>query len=341
MSSHTGEIELKKQIQDRLNNLTKPIRSLGILEDIVLQYCVARGNPDARIKTKKLFVFAGDHGIAKEGGTPYPSEVTRQMVLNMVNGGAAISVICKNAGIECRVVDIGVNCDFGRAPEILHAKVRPGTQSFLHEPAMTMGECLAAIEKGRDLGRNCKADLAAAGEMGIGNSSAASALYSLLLNRPAKDTVGRGTGAEGAILERKGAIISQAVEFHRREWDQSPMDALRRVGGFEIAAIAGFYLGAAESRIPVVVDGFIAGAAALVALKMNPSLKPFLFFGHVSKEKFHRDLLEELACRPILDLDMCLGEGTGAALAMQVMEQALNCYHQMATFQSAGVSDKK
>lgn len=329
------------QVQSRLNNLTKPPKSLGILEDLVMQFCVCRGTPDARIKAKKLFVFAGDHGIAKEGGTPYPSEVTRQMVLNMVSGGAAISVLCRNAGIECSVVDVGVEGDFKGQPGLIDAKVRPGTRSFLREPAMSKDECLAAIEKGMTLGRTCGADLAAAGEMGIGNSSAASALYALLLGRSAAETVGRGTGADGAIFQRKVAVIADALELHSREWDKSPLDALRRVGGFEIAAITGFYLGAAKSSIPVVVDGFIAGAAALVALRMDASVQPFLVFGHVSKEKFHRDLLARLACRPVLDLDMCLGEGTGAALAMQIIEQALNCYHQMATFQSASVSDRK
>ncbi len=332
---------IAEETQKRLDNLTKPIKSLGILEELVLQYCACRGNSDARIKTKKLFVFAGDHGIAREGGTPFPSEVTRQMVLNMISGGAAISVLCRNAGIQCQVVDVGVDADFANQAGIIHAKVRRGTRSFLGEPAMSEAECREALDKGAGLAQKSGADLLAAGEMGIGNSSSASALYCLLLGRSADETVGRGTGAAGAILDRKRAVVAQAVAFHAQQWDATPLDALRRVGGLEIAGMTGFYLGAAQSRIPVVVDGFIAGAAALVALRVDPTIKPFLLFGHVSKEQFHRNMLRELQVRPILDLDMCLGEGTGAALAMQIIEQAFNCYHQMATFQSAKVSEQQ
>jgi nicotinate-nucleotide--dimethylbenzimidazole phosphoribosyltransferase len=329
---------LKKAITDRLDRLTKPPGSLGRLEELALRFCLCRGRKDAEIARMEVFTFAGDHGITDERITPYPSDVTYQMVLNMVNGGAAVTVMCRKAGIDCVVVDMGVKGDFRNSPVLLAKKIQPGTKNFLKEPAMSEGDCKKAIKIGMDLADRSKADLIGIGEMGIGNTSAASALYSLILDADPDETVGPGTGSSGPLLERKKQVIREAVLFHKKDWNQSPLDALRRVGGFEIAGMAGMLFGAARRRIPAVVDGFVACAAALVAMRMEPGLRPYLFFSHVSAETYHGTFLEKEGIRPILSLDMRLGEGTGSVLAMQIIAQAMECYHRMATFESAGVS---
>jgi nicotinate-nucleotide--dimethylbenzimidazole phosphoribosyltransferase len=206
---------------------------------------------------------------------------------------------------------------------------------------MSDEECLKALDVGQNLAKGSGCDLLGVGEMGIGNTSSASALYSLLLDLDPEDTIGAGTGSVGVLLEKKRQVVRDAVLFHRREWDQTPMEALRRVGGFEIAGMTGMILGGAQSRIPVVIDGFVATAAALVAMKMEPAVKDYLFFAHASAEHFHKPFLASQGIEPILSLDMRLGEGTGSVLAMQIIAQAMECYHCMATFDSAGVSGKE
>lgn len=329
---------LENEIINHLNDLTKPVGSLGRLEDFALKYCLCRGSAASNIKNMEMYTFAGDHGITAEGVCPYPSEVTAQMVLNMVHGGAAISVLCKNSGINCFVVDVGVKSDIPSMPGLIINKIAHGTKSFLNQSAMTESECQNALDAGISLAQKSNADLCGIGEMGIGNSSSASALYALLLEKSAQETVGAGTGSVGAKLQKKIAVITQALEFHRKLWNNSPFDALCRVGGLEIAAMTGFMLGTASKRIPVVVDGFIAGAAALVAMKIEPIVRDYLFFSHCSAEKFHIQFFVNEEIRPILNLDMRLGEGTGAALAMHVISQAMHCYNEMATFSSASVS---
>ena len=336
-----GNEPLEKEILDRLNNLTKPIGSLGRLEEFALRYCLCRGNAGARLSSMKLFTFAGDHGITEENITPYPSEVTYQMVLNMVQGGAAISVMCRKAGIGCAVVDMGVKGVFQELPGLLIRKIAPGTKNFRREPAMSDKECLKALTVGHDLAEESGCDLLGVGEMGIGNTSSASALYSLLLDLAPEETVGAGTGSAGALLEKKKQVIRNAVLFHRKEWDRTPLEALRRVGGFEIAGMTGLILGGARNRIPLVIDGFVATAAALVAMTMEPAAKDYLFFAHASAEQFHKPFLASQGIEPILSLGMRLGEGTGSVLAMQVISQAMECYQRMATFDSAGVSGKE
>jgi nicotinate-nucleotide--dimethylbenzimidazole phosphoribosyltransferase len=289
----------------------------------------------------KIFTFAGDHGITEENITPYPSEVTYQMVLNMVQGGAAISVMCKKAGIDCAVVDMGVKASFQDCPGLLIRKIAPGTRNFKKEPAMSDEECLKALDVGQNLAQGSDCDLLGVGEMGIGNTSSASALYSLLLDLDPEDTIGAGTGSVGVLLEKKRQVVRDAVLFHRKEWDHTPLEALKRVGGFEIAGMTGMILGGARSRIPVVIDGFVATAAALIAMKMTPAVKDYLFFAHASAEQFHKPFLAFLGIEPILSLEMRLGEGTGSVLAMQIIAQAMECYHHMATFDSAGVSGKE
>lgn len=335
-----GNPELEARIKAKIEDLTKPPGSLGRLEEIAFRYCMCRGNADARINKKAVYVFAGDHGITSEGVAPFPKEVTVQMVLNMLAGGAAISVMCRNAGISCRIVDMGVDGDFEEKEGLINCKVGRGTSNFLTGCAMTSEECGRAIQNGIDTARNSDADICGIGEMGIGNTSSASAFFALMMNVDGASTVGRGTGAQGELLERKRCIIDKAVKFHKKEWDGTSIEALKRVGGFEIAGMTGFIIGCASKRVPVVVDGFITTAAALCAVRMVPDVKDYLFFGHASNEQFHRSVLKEIGAKPILELDMRLGEGTGAALAIQIIEQSLNCYHQMATFSSAGVSNR-
>jgi nicotinate-nucleotide--dimethylbenzimidazole phosphoribosyltransferase len=332
---------LERQAIERLNSLTKPTGSLGRLEEFALRYCLIRGDVDARISRMELFTFAGDHGVTEEKLTPYPSDVTHQMVLNMANGGAAVSVMCQRAGIDYTVVDIGVKGEFDPLPDLLVRKVAPGTRNFKKGPAMNPEDCWAAIRVGFELAQESHCDLLGIGEMGIGNTSSASALYSLLLDIDSDTTVGAGTGSSGPMLERKKQVVRQAVLFHKKSWDGSPLDALCRVGGYEIAGMAGMIFGAAHNRVPVVVDGFVATAAALVAICIEPCVRDYLFFSHASSEQFHKPFLESRGIRPILSFDMRLGEGTGSVLAMQIILQAMECYHRMATFESAGVSNKE
>jgi nicotinate-nucleotide--dimethylbenzimidazole phosphoribosyltransferase len=337
----TTDAKLEGEIRAHLDELTKPPGSLGRLEEFALRYCLCRRSSSAAIQVMKLFTFAGDHGITEEGITPYPPEVTRQMVLNMATGGAAVSIMCKTAGIEYAVVDVGVKSHFDPVPRLMIRKVREGTRNFLTVPAMTAADCESAVRVGYELAVSSGADLLGAGEMGIGNSSSASALYSILLDVDPTQTVGPGTGSQGALLEKKRAAVRTAVAIHKKEWDGSPFDALRRVGGFELAAICGLALGGAAMGIPVVIDGFIASAGALAALLIVPSARDYLFFSHVSAEPFHREFYAKQSIRPVLDLDMRLGEGTGAVLAMQIIQQSMMCYANMATFHSAGVSKRE
>lgn len=332
--------QLQQAIVNRLDDLTKPPGSLGRLEQFVVQYCLCRGSSEAAIGSKRMVVFAADHGIAAEGVSPYPQEVTRQMVVNMLEGKAAISVLCAHADIDYMVVDSGVAGDLPQAPNLINVKACRGTRNFLHEPAMSVIECQSAVKQGYTIAHDHVADIFGIGEMGIGNTSSAAALYALLFDLDASETVGAGTGVKEEQLDHKKKIIRQALEYHRLYWDKTPADALRRVGGFEIAGMCGFILGSAAQRIPVVIDGFIATAAAITAIAMAPAAKEYLFFGHLSDENFHRNALQLSGVQPILDLGLRLGEGSGAVLAMQIIEQALHCYHEMATFSSAGVTNR-
>ena len=332
--------ELNKKIVDHLNDLTKPQGSLGRLEEFALQYCLCKNSETAKLNRMSMYTFAGDHGITDQQVCPFPKAVTCQMVSNMVQGGAAVSVLCKNAGIESFVVDMGVDGDFEYSSKLLNKKVARGTADFSKDCAMTHSQCEDAILHGSTLAAQSGADLLGIGEMGIGNSSSSSALYSMLLSIDSDLTVGAGTGSAGSMFDHKKSIIKQAIQRHTTNWNGTALEALRRVGGFEIAGMTGMILGGAANRIPVVVDGFIAGAAALTAMKIEPSVKDYLYFSHASAERFHRAFFEMVDIRPVLDLDMRLGEGTGSALAMQIIAQSLHCYHEMATFSSAGVSQE-
>jgi nicotinate-nucleotide--dimethylbenzimidazole phosphoribosyltransferase len=333
----------RSRARAHLDTLTKPKGSLGRLEDLAAQWIAIRAGHAHEPLSKAVYVFAADHGVVAEGVSAYPSEVTRQMVLNFLAGGAAISVLARPHNVALRVVDVGVNGDFEPAANLISNKVRRGSRNMRQEPAMTEQEMIEAIEAGLRMAQHAAAhghNLVAAGEMGIGNTTSASAITAVLTNTPVTQVTGAGTGLDGAARARKVQVIEACVAQH---FDQvtrvAPIDVLRCVGGLEIAAMTGFYLGAAQHGMAIVCDGFISTSAAAIAVGIAPRLKGYLFAGHRSEEPGHTVLLTHLGLSPILDLGMRLGEGTGAVLAMPILESAQALYHQMATFASAGVSE--
>jgi nicotinate-nucleotide--dimethylbenzimidazole phosphoribosyltransferase len=329
-----------------LDQLTKPLRSLGMLEDIAAQMTSIRQSDFAAPSRKAVYVFAADHGITAEGVSAYPSEVTRQMVLNFLAQGAAINVLARLHDVAMSVVDVGVDADFGSIDGLLNHKIRKGTRNMLREAAMSDTELAQALGVGMRLAQDAKTqgkNLLAVGEMGIGNTSAASAITSVLTNTPVPDVTGRGTGLDARAKAHKEQVIAAVVQKHSTEagidLSSDPLELLRRVGGLEIAAMTGFIFGAAQCGIAVVIDGFISTAAAAIAFAIEPKVKGYLFAGHQSEEPGHRVLLQYIGLNPILTLNMRLGEGTGAVLAMPIIESAMCLYNEMATFASAGVSE--
>ncbi len=341
-----GSVDLAAaaKAQQHLDALTKPPGSLGYLEEIVRRYAAIRRDGSASAGRGALAVFVADHGIAEEGVSAFPKAVTLEMLRNIASGGAAISVLARRFGYELRVVDMGVEADTSRTPfkGVTYHRIGPGTRNFLNREAMTRDEAQRALEVGIEIARELAASgvtLIGIGEMGIANSTSAAAVISAVTKIPAARLAGRGTGLDDAGWKHKVAVIERALTRHRDAFGEG-LAILAALGGFEIAAMAGVCLGAAAANVPVVVDGFIATAAATAANKMSPGLTEHMFFGHRSSEGGHREVLELLGARPILDFEMRLGEGTGAALAMATIEAALDLFHTMATFQSAGVSGK-
>jgi nicotinate-nucleotide--dimethylbenzimidazole phosphoribosyltransferase len=297
---------------------------------------------------KAVYVFAADHGVTTEGVSAYPSEVTRQMVLNFLAEGAAINVLAKLHRVQMNVVDVGIDAHFDAVDGLLNCKVRKGTRNMLHEAAMNDAELAQALAVGSRLAAEARAkgqSLLAVGEMGIGNTTAASAITSVLTNKPVALVTGRGTGLDAVALKHKRRIIEAVLQKHFPtsgiDFVPDPLEVLRCVGGLEIAAMSGLILGAARSGIAVVADGFISTAAAAIAFAIEPRVRGYLFAGHQSEEPGHRVLLEYIGLKPILSLNMRLGEGTGAVLAMPIIESAICLYNEMATFASAGVSEAK
>jgi nicotinate-nucleotide--dimethylbenzimidazole phosphoribosyltransferase len=322
------------QIQAHLDNLTKPQGSLGRLESIAMQYVLATGQAKPELAKKRICCFAGDHGVADEGVSAFPKAVTPQMVLNMLAGGAAINVLSRHAGAELCIVDMGVDFDFQGAKGLIDCKVARGTRNMAKGPAMTIEETVRALEAGIRMAETAaaeKVNLLGTGDMGIANTTPATALMSAWLKLPVELITGRGTGLDNAGVQHKQRIIQQALT----------MDTLAALGGFEIAGIAGLILGGAAHRIPVVVDGFISSAGALAALRLCPAVQDYIFFSHLSAEQGHRAFAEAMKVEPILSLELRLGEGTGGALAMNVIEGAIRIYNEMATFTSASVSNKE
>jgi nicotinate-nucleotide--dimethylbenzimidazole phosphoribosyltransferase len=337
---------LKEQLQHKINNKTKPLGALGMLEELALKIGVIQNSLSPAISKPHIVVFAGDHGIAATGKVnPYPQAVTAQMVLNFVNGGAAINVFTKQYNIGLTVVDAGVNFDFDASLPIVHAKINHGTADYSEFNAMSIDEVNAAIEKGRSIVQDLFDDgcnTIGFGEMGIGNTSSASLIMHHVLNLPLSDCVGRGTGSTDEQLQRKIVTLEDVSRLHElNRYDITPHQLLCRIGGFEIAMMVGAYHKAAELKMVIMVDGFIATAALLVAKQYNQTITDHCVFAHCSDENGHRKMLEYLNAKPLLQLGMRLGEGTGAALAIPLLQSAVAFLHEMASFESAGVSDKE
>lgn len=335
---------LKKEFFDmawkRLNNLTKPQGSLGKLEEIAAKLVAIYENPMPEIKKKAVLVFASDHGVTQEGVSAYPKEVTAQMVFNFLRGGAGINVLARHAGAEVVVVDVGIDYDFEKVNGLISKKVVKGTGNIAKGPALTRGDAMKCIEIGIEVVKEYHSkgyNLFATGEMGIGNTTPSSAVVSVLTNSPVEEVTGKGTGIDEETFKRKVGVIKRAIEINKPD-ASDPVDVLSKVGGPEIGAIAGVVLCCASLRIPVVVDGFISTAGALMAYCINPVVKDYIFVSHNSVEKGHKRALDFMGLKPLLDLNLRLGEGTGAALAMTIIEAGLKIYREMATFDEAGVS---
>lgn len=326
----------------RQDQLTKPQGSLGRLEELSVQLAGIQGRPLPQIRHKAIITMAGDHGVVAEGVTLYPQAVTAQMVYNFLRGGAGVNVITCQVGARVIVVDMGVAAELEADARLVSAKVAPGTRNMAQGAAMTLEQAVTAVETGIKIVTAEIApglDIVGTGDMGIGNTTASSAICAVMTGRSVSEVTGRGTGVAGKQLEHKMAVISQALAVNQPDPGR-PLEVLAKVGGFEIGGLAGVMLGAAAKRIPVVIDGFISGAAALIATALAPPLKNFLIAAHVSAEAGHRPLLEHLGLKPLLDLGMRLGEGTGAALGIFLCETAARVLADMATFAEAGVSGK-
>jgi len=327
--------------QKRLDSLTKPKGSLGMLEELGKRFVAIRGNLEARVEKKVVFVFAADHGVVEEGVSAFPKEVTAQMVYNFLAGGAGINVIAKHTGADVVVVDIGVDHLFRPTPGLFQAKVRRGTGNIAKGPAMSREEALKSIKVGAEVAFAYAAkgyNLFASGDMGIGNTTPSSAVLSVITGKAPEEVTGRGTGIDEEALKRKIKVVRRALEVNRPD-PSDPVDVLAKVGGLEIGGIAGLILGGAASRIPVVVDGFISTAGALIAVSLCPKVREYIVCAHKSAAFGHQAALDWLGCRPLLDLGMRLGEGTGAAIGMWLMELGEKILHEMATFQEAKVSE--
>ncbi len=329
--------------QERLDSLTKPPGSLGRLEELAARYVAIRQDPMPELQTKWVVVFAADHGVVAEGVSAYPQDVTYQMVYNFLRGGAGINVLARQARARVEVVDIGVNHDFAEVQDLIARKVAYGSRNMAREPAMSRDEALKALLVGVERAEAATAagvDVIAAGDMGIGNTTPASALASVFTGRPVSAVTGRGTGIEDKVWQHKVAVINRALSLHRPD-PADPLGALAAVGGLEIAGIAGLILGCAAARRPLLLDGFIATAGALVAVALAPAAADYLIAAHRSVEPGHQTVLDHLGLKPLLNLNMRLGEGTGAALGMLLLEAGLRIYREMATFAEAGVSEKE
>jgi nicotinate-nucleotide--dimethylbenzimidazole phosphoribosyltransferase len=322
-------------LQKHLDNLTKPPGSLGRLEELARNFGLMRGSTELVAEKKAIVTFAADHGVSRAGVSAYPREVTAQMVFNFLRGGAAINVLCRQYGIRNVVVDVGVDYEFPELPGLVERKIARGTENLHETEAMSQDQAIRAIEAGMDLAEGY--DLIGTGEMGIGNTTSSAAILSVFAGIPVEEVTGRGTGIDDERLRHKTRILREALSRHKPD-PRNPLDVLSKIGGFEIGAIAGLILGAAARRIPIVIDGFISGAGALIATALEPACQDYLFFAHLSRERAHKRMLEFFDARPILDLDMCLGEGTGAAIAIDLISAAIRIYNEMATFESASVT---
>jgi nicotinate-nucleotide--dimethylbenzimidazole phosphoribosyltransferase len=339
--------EFEDMAQTRLDSLTKPLGSLGRLEEFARKIVAITEDSLPLLDRKLIFTFAGDHGVSAEGVSAYPQEVTPQMVINFLRGGAGINVLAKHARAEVAVVDIGVNFDFQDLDaqygvSFLKKKVVAGTRNMRKGPAMTRREAEECVEVGIGLAEEYTKEgfrIFGTGDMGIANTTPSAAIAAVLTGKPVSEVTGRGTGIDDNALQHKITVIEDSIALNRPDAGD-PLDVLSKIGGAEIGGIAGLIIGAAAHRIPVVIDGFISTAGALIAHRFEPAVKDYMFAAHNSAEAGHKVMLERIGLRPILDLAMRLGEGTGAALAMLMIEAGLKIYREMATFGDAGVSEK-
>ncbi len=331
-----------KRAQARLDRLTKPVGSLGRLEELAARYVAMTREERPKVPRAAIFTFAADHGVTSEGVSAYPSAVTPQMVLNFLRGGAAVNVLASHVGAEVRVVDIGVAHEFGPLPNLIARKVAHGTNNFSQRPALSRADAVKALEVGIELASEAVQGgigLIGTGDMGIGNTTPSAAITAVMTGQPVAAVTGRGTGIDEEGYLRKVAVIERALAAHRPD-PGDPIDVLAKVGGLEIAGLAGVILGAAARRVPVVLDGFIAGAAALVAAGLQPRCCDYLIASHRSVERGHQAALDRLGLKPLLDLDLRLGEGTGACLGISLVQAGIKILTQMATFDEAGVSER-
>ena len=330
--------ELEAELKERIDQKTKPPGSLGRLESLAIQLGLILNSTEPQIVDPQIRVFAADHGLTDEGVSAFPKAVTQQMVLNFLAGGAAINVFARQHGISLKVVDAGVDGDFESHPDLIALKVMRGTRNSLQTAAMNADECIQAVVCGMGLVREAPGNLLIVGEMGIGNTSAASLLLSKLGCVPIETCVGPGTGLQDNGIKHKIQVLAQVLHKHRNL--KNPLEVLAAMGGLEIAMMVGALLQAASQRRILLIDGFIASSALLVAEKLQPGVKDFAVFSHHSAEPGHSQLLKLLEATPLLDLQMCLGEGTGAVVAFPLLKSALGFLNEMASFSTAGVSNK-
>lgn len=334
--------EAMRLARERQDNLTKPQGSLGMLEELSIKLAGIQRTPRPKIENKVIFTLAGDHGVVEEGVSAYPQEVTPQMVYNFLRGGAAINVLARHAGARVVVVDMGVAADIEAEEGLVNKKVAYGTRNMAREPAMTREQAIQAIEAGIEVFEEefkRGVDLAGVGDMGIGNTTPSAAICSAITGKPPEEVTGRGTGIDDEAWRRKVEVVKRALEVNRPN-RRDAIDVLAKVGGFEIAGIAGVALAAAANRTAVLIDGFIATAGALIAGELAPLAKEYMIASHLSQENGHRAMLEHLSLTPLLNLNLRLGEGTGAALAMGIVEASARIINEMATFAEAGVSER-
>jgi len=329
--------------RSRQDALTKPQGSLGRLEELSIRIAGIRRQSLPQINDKAVVIMAGDHGVVAENIGNWPQEVTTQMVLNFLTGGAGINVLARHIGARVVIVDMGIAGSLPQNPQLISRKIGPGTGNIAAGPAMTAEQARKSIETGIEIITSEIAkglDIVGTGDMGIGNTTPSSAICATVTGCSVAEATGRGTGISDTQLEYKIKVIERALKVNKPDRND-PIDVLAKVGGFEIGGLAGVMLGAAANRVPVVIDGFISGAAALIATALAPGLKEYLIAAHVSSEKGHRIMLEHMGLKPFLDLEMRLGEGTGAALAISLSEAAIHILDEMATFGEAGVSERK
>lgn len=333
--------ELDKQIQQKIDLKTKPLGALGTLEKIAFKVCRIQQTLTPKLNKPTILVCAGDHGITQENISPFPQEVTFQMVMNFLGGGAAINVFCRQNNIQLLVADTGVNFDFEPCEQLLNLKVRKGTRNFAIEPAMTIEECYTAMQNGASIMEQLHSEgtnIVGFGEMGIGNTTAATALLCKYAGHTAQEASGAGTGLDSQGIQHKANVIDRALQLHAAITD--PIEVLATFGGYEIATICGAIIKAAELKMIILSDGFIATSALIAAHAINPNVIDYCLFAHESNEQGHKLMLKHLKAEPILQLGMRLGEGTGSAVAYPLVQSAVCFMNEMSSFADAGVSNK-